>query len=170
MLQKKIMMKNSRLKFSEYMQNISIGWCIKFATGVEMEIFAVYVITFEPIRIQTCSSPQNDRLNLSFVKDFHVVGKKMTKNGQKMAIFESSIFRIFFFKNWKSGNRKNCDLWCNLWSNWDLDRSSTPKMTVWSYFLWNMFMWLPKKWPEMVVKWATHTVVAFICTQSIYIL
>ena len=24
-----------------------------------------------------------------------------------------------------------------------------------------------KKWPEMVVKWATHTVVAFICTQSI---
>ena len=44
---------------------------------------------------------------------------------------------------------------------------STPKMTVWSYFLWNMFMWLPKKWPEMVVKWATHTVVAFICTQSI---
>ena len=91
----------------------------------------------------------------------------MTKNGQKMAIFESSIFRIFSSKIEKSGNRKNCVLWCNLWSNWDLDRSSTPKMTVWSYFLWNMFMWLPKKWPEMVVKWATHTVVAFICSQSI---
>ena len=34
--------------------------------------------------------------------------------------------------------------------------------------MWNIFMWLPKKWPEMVVKWATHTVVAFICTQSIF--
>ena len=28
-----------------------IGWCIKFANGVEMEIFAVCVITFEPIKI-----------------------------------------------------------------------------------------------------------------------
>ena len=36
--------------------------------------------------------------------------------------------------------------------------------------MWNIFMWLPKKWPEMVVKWATHTVVAFICTQSIHTL
>jgi hypothetical protein len=41
-----------------------------------MEIFAVCVITFEPIRIQTFSSPQNDRLNLSFVKDIKVSGKK----------------------------------------------------------------------------------------------
>ena len=52
-----------------------IGWCIKFATGVEMEIFAVCVITFEPIKILTCSSLQNDRLNLSFVKDIKVIGK-----------------------------------------------------------------------------------------------
>ena len=44
------------------------------------------------------------------MKDFHVVGKKMTKNGQKMAIFESSIFRIFSSKIEKSGNRKNCVL------------------------------------------------------------
>ena len=44
------------------------------------------VITFEPIKIQTCSTPQNDRLNLSFMKDIHVVGKKMARNGRKKAI------------------------------------------------------------------------------------
>ena len=49
-----------------------------------MEIFAVCVITFEPIKIQTCSSPQNDRLNLSFVKDIKVIGKKPTRYGHKM--------------------------------------------------------------------------------------
>ena len=33
-------------------------------------MFAFYVITFEPIKIQTYSAPQNDRLNLSFVKEW----------------------------------------------------------------------------------------------------
>ena len=61
-------------KISAQLDNI--GWCIKFATVVEIEIFAVCVITFEPIKIHTCSSPQNDRLNLSFVKDINTVGKK----------------------------------------------------------------------------------------------
>jgi hypothetical protein len=49
-----------------------------------MEIFAVCVITFEPIKIQTCSLPQNDCLNLSFVKDIKVIGKKPTRYGHKM--------------------------------------------------------------------------------------
>ena len=31
--------------------------------------FAFCVITFEPIEVQTCSAPQNDRQNLVFVKD-----------------------------------------------------------------------------------------------------
>ena len=31
--------------------------------------FAFCVITFEAIEVQTCSAPQNDPLNLSFVKD-----------------------------------------------------------------------------------------------------
>ena len=35
----------------------------------EMELFAFCVIIFEPIEVQTHSAPQNDRLNLSFVKD-----------------------------------------------------------------------------------------------------
>ena len=32
-------------------------------------IFAFCVITFEPIKILNCLAPQNDGLNLSFVKD-----------------------------------------------------------------------------------------------------
>ena len=39
-----------------------------------MEIFAFCVIIHEPIKIQTCSAPQNDRLNFGFVKDIHVDG------------------------------------------------------------------------------------------------
>ena len=39
-------------------------------------MFAFCVITFETIKIPTCSAPQNDRLNLSFVKDIHVIGEK----------------------------------------------------------------------------------------------
>ena len=31
-------------------------------------------ITFEPIKIQTHAVPQNDRLNISFVKDIYVDG------------------------------------------------------------------------------------------------
>ena len=31
--------------------------------------FTFCAITFEPIEVQTRSAPQNDRLNLSFVKD-----------------------------------------------------------------------------------------------------
>ena len=46
-------------------------------------VFAVCVVTFEPIRIQTCSS-QNDHLNLRFVKDIKVFGKKPTRYGHKM--------------------------------------------------------------------------------------
>ena len=49
-----------------------------------MEIFAFCVIAFEPITILTYSAPQNDRLNLSFVKDIKVVGKKTARNGHNM--------------------------------------------------------------------------------------
>ena len=41
---------------------------------MKMEKNAFCVITFEPIKIQTHSAPQNDRLNFSFVKDIHVDG------------------------------------------------------------------------------------------------
>ena len=47
-----------------------------------------YAIAFDPIEIQTCDAPQNNRLNHSFLKDFDVVGEKMARNGPKMVIFE----------------------------------------------------------------------------------
>ena len=37
--------------------------------------FAFCLITFEPIMIYTCSAPQNDCQNFSFVKDTYVDGK-----------------------------------------------------------------------------------------------
>ena len=46
--------------------------------------FAFYIITFEPIEVQTRSAPQNDRLNLSFMKN--VDGGKLARNGRKMVI------------------------------------------------------------------------------------
>jgi hypothetical protein len=48
-----------------------------------------YVIALDPIRILKDYAPQNDSLNLSFVKDLHVVGEIKTRNGRKMAIYES---------------------------------------------------------------------------------
>ena len=46
-----------------------------------MEILAFYAIAIEPIKLQTHSASQNDRLNLSFVKDESTYGKKMARNG-----------------------------------------------------------------------------------------
>ena len=49
-----------------------------------MEIFTFYDIALEPIKLQNHSASQNDRLNLSFVKDTYIVAKKwpeMVKNG-----------------------------------------------------------------------------------------
>ena len=40
---------------------------------------------------QTCLAPQNDHLNLSFVKDIHVVAKEITRSGLKTAIYYSQI-------------------------------------------------------------------------------
>ena len=47
------------------------------------------VIAFDPIKIQTCLAPQNDRQLLSFVKYTYVVAKQMTTKGQKMAFFKT---------------------------------------------------------------------------------
>ena len=54
-------------------------------------LFAFFVITFEPTK---CYAPQNDRLNLSIVKYFYLVGKKMAKNGLKTAISQLQILEI----------------------------------------------------------------------------
>ena len=56
-----------------------------------MEKIAFCVITFDPIKIQTHLAPQNDRLNLSFVKDIYADGGKLARNGRKTAICQSQI-------------------------------------------------------------------------------
>ena len=48
-----------------------------------METFAFCVIIHEPIKIQTCSAPQNDRLDFSFMKDIHAIAEKMARKGRK---------------------------------------------------------------------------------------
>ena len=51
-----------------------------------MEILVFYAIAIEPIKLQTHSASQNDRLNLSFVKDSYVDGGKVARNGRKTTI------------------------------------------------------------------------------------
>ena len=52
------------------------------------ELFVFCLITFEPIEVQTLSAPQNDRLNLLFMKDIYVGVHKMARNGLKIVIYE----------------------------------------------------------------------------------
>ena len=59
---------------------------------MDSENFVFYLVAFDPIEIQTCSAPQNDRQNLIFVKDVYEVGKKMTINGRKMAKRKGCLF------------------------------------------------------------------------------
>ena len=50
-------------------------------------MFFIFVITFEPNKIYNSLAPQNDRLNLSFVKSY-LVGEEMTTSDLKMAIYD----------------------------------------------------------------------------------
>ena len=50
-----------------------------------MEILVFYAIAIESIKLQTHSASQNDRLNLSFVKETYVDGGKVARNGRKTA-------------------------------------------------------------------------------------
>ena len=50
--------------------------CLMFFPFFTFFVFCISVITFETIKKQTHSAPQNDRLNFNFVKVIHVVGKK----------------------------------------------------------------------------------------------
>ena len=61
-----------------------------------MKFFLTDIMLY-PIKILTHSAPQNDSLNLSFVKDVNVVAKKW----QKMVIkwpFMSRKFPVFFLQ------------------------------------------------------------------------
>ena len=66
-------MKNTQKRENHQKQYIRIFF-LQNRTKTKMEKIAFCVITFDPIKIQTHSAPQNDRLNFSFVKDIHVDG------------------------------------------------------------------------------------------------
>ena len=57
---------------------------------METEKFLFYGVAFD--QIQTCFAPQNDCQHLILVKDYYVVGKKMTRNGPKMAKLKGCLF------------------------------------------------------------------------------
>ena len=59
-------------------QYIQIFFFYKIALKQKRKKNAFCVITFEQTKIKTHSAPQNDRLNFSFVKDFHVDGGNLT--------------------------------------------------------------------------------------------
>ena len=54
-----------------------------------MNKIVFYVIAFDQIKIQASQAPQNIP---SFVKDINVVGRKMARNGHKMANSYSCLF------------------------------------------------------------------------------
>ena len=59
-----------------------------------MKILGFYSIAIEPIKVQTHSASENDRLNLSFVKDTYGNAKKIDRKGGKMVIYESQILGL----------------------------------------------------------------------------
>ena len=61
---------------------------------METEKFVIYGVAFDPIEIQTHLVSQNDHQHLNFVKDVYVFGKKMTRNGRKMAKLIGCAFRF----------------------------------------------------------------------------
>ena len=65
------------------------GKMMHFQAWKNQDYNQYFVVAFDTIKIFTNWAPQNDHLNLSFVKDVYVVAKKMTTKGQKMTIFET---------------------------------------------------------------------------------
>ena len=84
--------------------NISISFFLRFCTKTDICIFFVFyilvffVITFVPIKIQTCSAPQNDRRNLSFVKDEHRYGEKKARKVVLRSFIKGHSFRNSLYK------------------------------------------------------------------------
>ena len=75
-------MTQSKKKCQKWKKHYTNNKCFtKFKKKTEREIFAFCVITFEASMIWTCSAPQNDRLNFSFVKDIKVLVKTIVRNG-----------------------------------------------------------------------------------------
>ena len=74
------------------------------------------VIDFDPIKIQACLAPHNDRQHLLFVKDIYVDAKKMTTKGPKWPFLKLK-FSDFFLPKLKNSVVKDiCDLCLSFYS------------------------------------------------------
>ena len=67
-------MKNTQKRKKRKNHQSTYNFFLQNRTKTKMEKIAFCVITFGPIKVKTCSAPQNDHLNLSFVKDIYVDG------------------------------------------------------------------------------------------------
>ena len=67
-------------------QNANVCFSTKLQKKMKCKNMDVFAFCVELIRIQTHLAPQNDRLNLRFVKDEDTYGRKMTKNGCRTVI------------------------------------------------------------------------------------
>ena len=81
--------------------NISISGVLQYCRKKRNLCFFLFlafiafcVISVVPIMIQTCSGPQNDRLNFGCMKDFFIVGTKIAINGRKLAIYQMQSLMI----------------------------------------------------------------------------
>ena len=81
---------------------------IFFTKLVKTEILTLYATTFEPIKIQKRSAPQNDRLNISFVKDAYVNAKKMGRKVGKLVIYELQILGLTLYILITLGDHPSC--------------------------------------------------------------
>ena len=79
------------------------------------------VVTFDSINNFTHQAPQNDRLNLSFVKDIHSVAKKWPQIVEKWPFLKLKFSGFFSPKIENRVVKTNCDLYGSFWSNKDLD-------------------------------------------------
>jgi hypothetical protein len=70
--------------------------CIYFfvSSQVQKKIIAFCVIAFDQIEVKTHSAPQNDCLNLVFVKGIYVDGGKLSRNGRKTAILAARVWVV----------------------------------------------------------------------------
>ena len=78
------MQKTQKTQMRSFLQNQEtekVGFCV--ITKIQLTI-----------KIQTCSAPLNERLNLSFVKNNYVEGENLARNGRKTAICQSQIMVI----------------------------------------------------------------------------
>ena len=56
----------------------------------------ISIFTFEPIKVQTRSAPQNDHLNLSLVKDIYVDDEKLARNGHHWLVPQILAYSHYF--------------------------------------------------------------------------